>query len=186
MIHNIGFSDYGWDDLRVPLTAGRIGVGSPPGFEVLTGGVQAYMFSPSFDEQLYFETQMPHDCQCGSTIYPHVHWCGTDTESNVSVSWGLEYVITSVGNAVGSTTTVYGNTPVSGNTDVTNLLHEITPMGSGINMSAFTGLSAVLTCRVFRNTASAGASIDNYGDDAAGLSVDFHYKRNSLGSASPT
>lgn len=185
MIHNIGFSDDGWDDLKIPITAARLGASAPPVFRKLqetaggSTGVFAYHFSKSVEQQVYFELQMPHDWQNGTTIYPHIHWCGVDNEASVKVKWGLEYVITAYEGVIGNTVIVTGDTPENGDTGVTALKSQITNLGSGIDMLAFTGLSAILMGRLFRDVA------DDYDDEAVGISLDFHYKRWRLGSANP-
>lgn len=187
MIHNIGFSDYGWDDLRVPLTAGKLGINSPPGFVQLADngagstGIFVYHFSPSSEEQIYFEVQMPHDWQTGTTIYPHVHWCGISTQASVKVVWGLEYNITPIHTVMGATTILTGDTPISGDTGVTTKKHQVTLLGSGIDMSAYTELSDIIFGRLFRK---AGDAQDTYANDAAAFSFDMHYRRNRLGSPS--
>jgi len=44
-----------WDDLRVPLTTGRIGVGNPPNFTTFRDGLLQYSFAVG--EQLYFNAK---------------------------------------------------------------------------------------------------------------------------------
>ena len=56
-----------WDDLRVPITATRVGATNPPGFDVFIGATRAYAFVDTAvagnEEQLYFVAQIPHEAR---------------------------------------------------------------------------------------------------------------------------
>ncbi len=71
-----------------------------------------------------------------------------------------------------------------GDTDVIAYNHQTTALGTGIDMSAFTGVSAIIADRVFRDPDGI-LGTDNYPHDGIGLSFDLHYKRCRMGSASP-
>jgi len=181
--YNVGPS---WADLRVPALAGKIGVGSPPAFtKVLddgagSAGVFAYLFDDTADEQLFFVVQMPHDWKIGSDIESHVHWMPVaNGGAGENVSWGLEYSMQERGSTFANTTIIYGDVSTPDETLIADR-HYVTEIGD-IDMSGVTTISAMFICRIFRDATSTGG-IDDYGDDAALLEIDFHYIRDTLGS----
>lgn len=170
----------GWDDLRVSLVnAQKGGVQDPDFIQVKddgsgSTGVFAYGFDAGTEEELFFAVQIPHDWKEGTAIRPHIHWCPTNTNTG-SVSFGLEYTKATNGSAFGNTTILDVQQAGSG----TAYEHQIAAWDE-ISMTG-DKISTMLLCRVFRD---AGGSLgtDDYNADAVLLEVDFHYKRNDLGS----
>lgn len=178
-----------YEDLRVALTAGKVGVANPPIFAQFrdngsgSPGVYAYSFADESnatkEQQLMFTVQMPHAWSNGSTIYPHIHWSPGDNNSG-AVVWGLEYTWIEYNSASPeqfTTTTIITTTsdPVS-NSQYDHLLTSfpsITPNTSQDN------ISSILLMRIFRNSSNAA---DTYTGSAFGLSFDIHYEINTAGS----
>jgi hypothetical protein len=167
-----------WDDMRVPLSAIRVGAVKVPGFaklqEASTGsdGVFAFHFDDAAQEQVHFATQLPHAFAEGSTsIEPHVHWCSTGASTG-KVTWGLEYSWANVNKPFPFTSTLKVAQAAVG-----NLTHQIAAFGSIPASTA--NISSMLLCRLFR---CATGSSDTYAADAALLEVDFHFPMNTVGS----
>lgn len=170
-----------WDDLRVAISTAQAGQVNPPTLAKFrdngagSDGVFARRFSNSQDEDILFETQMPHDWEPESTIYFHVHWspgASGVAQSGKSVRWRLEYTKSdNNGNAIPLTQFVNAEDTVTG----TDYAGEIT----GDNAITMTGCdsSCVLICRLYRDNSIA----NNAAAPMWGLSVDFHYKRVALG-----
>lgn len=184
----LNLSDTVFEDLRVPVTATRKGGTRDPDFAKIlddgssSQGVFAQLFDGSVEEELYFMVQIPHSWKQQTALHPHVHWLPVaDGSAGEKVSWGLEYTVAAFGEVFGNTSIIYGNTTVPDETLVANT-HYITNLGS-ISMSGVTSVSAMLICRIFRDTTSDGLT-DDYGDDAALLEIDFHYEINNMGSRS--
>jgi hypothetical protein len=179
-LHTHGDVEYGdgfWDDLRVGLSAARVGASTylPTWTQIATDGagsrgVYAYGFSAVNDNEAFFEVQLPHDRKTGSDLEAHVHWCpnGTDTGS---VSWNLEYTVANIDGTFGNTASLTGTDSGDG----TAFKHQLCELGT-IDGSSLT-LSAVLICRLWRDV-----SADDLSDLACAVSVDFHYQRDSPGS----
>jgi len=164
-----------WDDLRVPLTQGQVGLTNAPGFDVLTGSVRAYAFDKNTDEELFFEIQIPHNYKEGSTLYPHIHWCPKDNAVR-NVVWGFEYTLATPYGTFGNTTTLTGLDSTSG-----QLKHQMTSLGSITGTPSTLGISTLIIGRLYRDANNAS---DTYDEDAYGLSLDIHYEIDSLGSNS--
>ena len=177
-----------WEDLRVPVVSTRLGGTKDPDFaKVLDNGsssqgVFTYLFDDSTEEELYFMCQIPHNYKHGTDLHAHVHWMPVANGSaGETVSWGLEYSLSELGATFGNTTLIYGDTPYPDETLVADR-HYLTELGE-IDGSSIDSVSAMLLCRVFRDTAGNGGT-DDYGDDAALLEIDFHYEIDTLGSSS--
>lgn len=178
-----------WEDERVPVTSLKLGGSHDPGFAVwkknaggTSQGVFIHWFDKATEEELYFALQISHAWKEGSTIYPHVHWIPkTNGGANTKVSWGLEYVVQSMGVAFGTTTIIYGNTSIPNETPVADR-HYLTRINgtTGIVMTGHT-ISCMLIGRVFRDATGAGGT-DDYDDDAGLLEIDFHIERDTNGS----
>ena len=144
-------------------------------------GVFAYAFDKTTEEQVYLTVQLPHGYKLGSTIYPHIHWSPmVNGGSGTKVSWGLEYTWQDLGSVFPASTIIYGNAHVPSDAVPLAKKSYLTPIGSGISTSGL-GISSTLICRLFRDASGAGAT-DDYDNDAAVMSFDFHYEMDSIGS----
>lgn len=183
-----------WDDLRVPLTAGKLGLTNPPTWSqyrdngAASIGVYAYAFSDQAvaanEEELWFQVQLPHNWKEGTDIKPHIHWgIKTAGAANEFVKWGLEYTWANIDGTIGATTIITSNASsaatatTSGDTTLVINKHYVTDIGT-ISGTGKT-ISSMLLCRVFRNSSHAD---DDLAQDAYGFEVDLHHEIDTLGS----
>lgn len=172
-----------WDDLRVPVTATKLGGSKDPDFGQFldnglgSQGVFLYRFDPTQEQEIYFAVQLPHTWIEGTAILPHVHWVPI-TNNSGDVIWGLEYALFGINETSdpAATTIITATAPSLGNDGVDK--HLVAGFGT-IDMSG-KGVSTMLLCRLFRD---AGNAADTYTGDAGLLEIDFHYQLDSLGSS---
>lgn len=175
----VSIYDGAWDDMRTALSSARRRGSSDPVWTKLADngagsvGVYAHAFSASAEQELFFEIQMSHQWDEGTAVKPHIHWCPIDATAG-DVVWGLEYTVTHPVGGVYSSTTILSVTDAS--EGVANGT-QIAPWGE-IDMTGQRD-SCVFVCRVFRDATNVA---DTYAGVAFGLSVDFHYRKNSNGS----
>jgi hypothetical protein len=174
-----------WDDYMIPGTAVRTTGNSPPD---LAGGfvgdntLDLFVFDGvNTLEQVFFTLQLPHRWKEGSTIYPHVHFSPTHTNSNDAnlrvVRFGFEYTWANVNGTFGATATLnLDSDPFAPN--ASQWKHLIAKNATGIDGTGKT-LSSMLACRLFRDPADA---VDTYPQDVAFLQFDIHFEIDSLGS----
>jgi len=174
-----------WDDIRVPLSALKVDGTKPPVFSQMVddaGGTSIGVYSYFFEDQgvvgneqmVHFAVQMPHNW-AHTNLHPHVHWFPPDTNAGV-VRWGLEYSFQQIDSVFPDTTTIYANATSPG----VALQHTLSEFTEIAPPSLDPGVSAMMICRLFRNSSNAG--VDTYGSSAGLLEIDFHYEINSLGS----
>ena len=139
-----------WDDLRVPANAVRVGPIRDPSFDNFTGGLYTYLFSPSTEEQVYFNVQIPHIWKQGSPINPHIHWGPNATNgTSETVRWGLEYTISEINGIFPVSNTIYAEDTGT----FTDKGHYVVGFGSdAIDVSAIDSVSTMLICRLFRDS----------------------------------
>lgn len=180
-----------WDDLRIePVT--RTGVNNPAfeqwfddggiGDTGSTRGVYLYTFGNEVvasQKEIHFTIQMPHAWN-GGAIHLHVHWIAKTTAANSKVRWGLEYTWAEPNAVFGATSAItYADTPESADTGTTAGKHQITEFTALTPTTSQDGLSSILICRLFRNSA---ADQDTYTGDAGLLYIDAHYQVARIGS----
>lgn len=173
-----------WDDLRVPFsTLNTAGVKAPDYVKYAddgagSTGVYGYAFSPTAEEEVFFEVQLPHDWHEGTEIEPHLHISTPpSTGSDGDVVFGLEYILSDVNEAWdATTTTTYVTRTIDGSADDGKQL--IAGFEPDIDMTGKSA-SAMLICRVFRD---ATAVEDTYPGDVFVWECDFHYRKDGLGS----
>jgi len=171
-----------YEDLQVPLITAKVPGSAGPdwvqfmddGASSPSTGVFAHAFDAGTEEQVYFNTQLPHGWKAGTAISPHVHWSPSNTNTG-TVSWGLEYTVQNVDGTFPASVIVYANDAGSG----TAKDHQIAAF-SDITMTGKT-LSCMLVCRFFRDATGVGGT-DNYNADAWAHEFDFHIQMDALGS----
>lgn len=174
-----------WDDLMIPGTSVKTTGNSPPD---LAGGfagdatLDLYVFDGvNTMEQVFFTVQLPHNWKQGSTIYPHVHFSPTSTNTGDTaervVRFSLEYTWANIGGTFSAPQTLnLDSDPFVPNTS--QWAHLLAKNATGIAATGKT-LSSMLVCRLFRDPADAA---DTYPQDVAFLQFDVHYEIDSLGS----
>ena len=169
-------SDYPWNDIQVPLLNTVVNpANSEPAFENWIDGIFAYHFDAANNDDwsLHFSLQIPHDWAEGTRFRPHMHWAPTTTNTG-DVIWELDYIVANVnGTFPASATTLTVTDTADGVADK----HQIADFGF-IDTSDLR-ISAVFLCRLTRLGDDVG---DTFTGDAVGISVDFHYQKDSDGS----
>jgi hypothetical protein len=174
-----------WDDLRNLWTNVRIGA-TPPDFTnspAFAGDPQFYYYTfdgATTEEDIYFTVQMPHTWKNGSTIYPHIHFTPTTTNSNDTASknvrWYTAFKWANTETTFSATTTLIFDQSFIPNDSLWK--HLVARNSTGILGTGKT-LSSILMCRLYRNPV---VTQDTYPQDAAFLGADIHYEIDSLGS----
>jgi hypothetical protein len=188
-----------WEDLRVPLTSGRIGASNPPTLAQYrdNGAASVGVFAFRFDdqavagneEQMWFAVQMPHGYKLGSDIQPHLHWgIKTAGAANEFVKWGLEYTWVDIDGTFGTTTiiTTDASSAAAATTsgDATLVVNKhYTSNFADIDGSGISGVSSMIMCRLFRNSSHAD---DDLAQSAWAFEFDFHVQLDAPGSDTVT
>jgi hypothetical protein len=181
----LGGTATAWNDFVVnPMTTKNTGGSSPSWALLISTNIWAYQFRDGFTDELTFTVQLPHDYKQGSTIYPHIHWCPVTAAGTSRVNWVLEYQWINLGESLSSTGSTQTGYLVVGDEgypaiSLGSKQHAITKFGSGISGLTKT-ISSIIMCRIYRNGSDGS---DNYTDNAALLSVDFHYEIDAFGSS---
>jgi hypothetical protein len=169
-----------WDDLRVPLFSR--GGGTAPSYSsgfAGNSGLYYWSFAGNSTNNMYFEMQMPHSW-AGTTIYPHVHWSPTTTNTG-TVRWLMEYTWCNVNSTFGASSVFTMDSVVSVSSQWNNI---IAPSGDGITPSASqNAISSIMIGRIYR---AGGGTGDTYANAAALLSIDFHFEIDTMGSRDTT
>lgn len=167
-----------YNDLLIPLLSGKLAASHDPGLVKVSDngsgsvGVYGYGFDSGAEEEILFSMQVPYDWKEGTDLEIHIHWCASDANSG-SVVWGLETEWQDIGGTYSTSSQVTSTNAVSG----TAFLHQLSDIVT-LDGSGHTGVSGIVLGRLFRN---GGATADDYGADAIGLSLDAHYQINKLG-----
>ena len=168
--------DLPWSDIQVPLFNSKLNPSkSEPAFEDWIDGIFAYHFDAANDDDwsLHLSLQIPHDWAEGTQLRPHMHWAPTTTNTG-DVVWELDYIVANVNEAYPAAASTL---TVTDTADGVANKHQIADFGlvSGDGLR----ISAVFACRLTR-LGDDGA--DTFTGDAVGISVVFHYQRDSNGS----
>lgn len=168
-----------WEDLRVPISAVKVGSLKPPGFEAWINFLYLYWFDPDDDEQVYFVCQIPHAYIQNTDFHPHVHFVPkSNGAAGQKVVWGLEYAFAEIGSTFAGSTAVYGQNHFPADTSLVanrHYLTELTPI-SGVGVDS---VSSMFVCRLWRFGTNGD---DTYTDDVGLLEFDFHIQVNDIGS----
>jgi hypothetical protein len=160
-----------FEDLRFPATAiNPVGAPSPMTFDSTNLGFTA---SAAGTTSIAVIAQLPHSWKTGSSIYPHVHWEPTTTDTG-NVVWNIEYKWTSTNETEPATFEYIQTTQAGSGTAFTHQLASL-PSISGTGET----LSSILSIKISRGGSS---SLDTYADDALLKEFDIHYEVDSFGS----
>ena len=145
-----------YEDLRFPATPGLLNPAvAKPDYDYTNIG---YLFDPTSLESIYIIAQMPHDWVTGSTIYPHVHWMPTTTNTG-NVFWAIEAKWTNINDTDAGSVSTYSGLDAG---DGTAYKHQYFELGLGIAGTGKTN-SSIISIRVFR---FANHASDTYTGDA--------------------
>ena len=159
--------DFVWDDIRFPATRIRQGASAKPDFDTTDLGLLFPQNDPA--EIAYIIAQMPHDYKLGTNLKPHIHYFQDEAQEPV---FKIDYRIYKNGVAPGGFSTITASTFVFTYTSGTLAQIVVFPE---IDMSAIDTVSAVIDVKLYRD--------DNVvTGDVLLKELDFHYKRDSLGS----
>lgn len=160
-----------YDDLRVDLSNLKAPAADPPTW-VAYRSCEVPTFSAAATNVVYFRVQLPHTYAQGSDILFHLHAVYPNTNSGNSL-WQLTYSWANVNAAFPTITTVTKTFASSGVADK-HVIHDF---------GAITGtgktVSSILLCSLSRLGADA---TDTYASAIYGISADFHYPIDTLGS----
>lgn len=162
--HDLAISE-GWRDLRCALVGTAAGSGTP----TLTafgpsGNIKQMAFG--IGDSVYVAAHVDHDVKPGSTMYPHVHWSTSGTDTN-SVRWEVRYIA-----AAGHNQANFGTDTVIQLTEAahgTAWRHMITEDGTGFIAPE---VDSVILMEIKRVT---NGGTDNL-NTVFGLFVDLHYQ----------
>jgi hypothetical protein len=173
---SLSLSEQNWDDSMVPATAVRSGATAPTLADFNGGPVQTLMFNNNQDDTIEAIVQFPHSMWINTNAFvePHVHWAPTATTgAGTNVVWEITWTWQTIGSAFGAYQTNYVTNAVSA-----NWTHQLSEFG---HLSASgKGISSIAVFRLRRLANSATA--DDYDQDVAFLGVDWHFRKDSLGS----
>lgn len=177
-----------WDDIRVEPTVRSAGVNVPSFSQWFTNGagsrgVYLYTFDNALvaaQKEIFFTCQLPH-AWAQTDLYMHVHWLAATTAASSKIRWGLEYTWANPGVVFGNTTLIYADTAAGSPapTGTTDRKHEITEFAAMTPTADQQGMSSMLICRLWRDSANAA---DTYTGDVGLLYVDAHFELDKLGS----
>jgi hypothetical protein len=172
----ISAGDAGWKDLVQSFNGAKVAGAKQPSFTPIVGGIGAYSFSASTENELVISFHINHDFKVGSAIYPHIHWAPATTGGG-KVRWGIEY------------TWAMGHNQQNFSAPVTVYIEQTAPGIVHRHMIAevadpgitLTGLEpdSLILARVFRDAAHAN---DTYTGAVFGFMSDMHYQADHVAS----
>lgn len=166
-----GYQEPGWKDYLATFTSAKVTGNNQPSWDVFTDGIYAYSFSPSVKNEVWLVFHLNHDYALGTSIYPHIHWAPSDTNTGV-VRWGIEFTVAKGHNqeAFGPSQTIYLEEEAPGIAKQ----HMVTEVADDSAISPI-GLEpdTLIYMRVFRDAAHAN---DTYPSGVFGLMADLHYQ----------
>ena len=170
----------GWKDKEGSLTSAKIAGSKSPTWSIFLDGICAWEFSASVENEVWLNFHMPHDMAFylkredgtyqGATIYPHVHWSPSGTDTGVA-RFGIEYTIAKgySQEVFPATTTIYLEQAGSGTANMHQII-ETTDDNAIVNDSIET--DAIMQVRLFRDATHAN---DTLTDTAFVTYMDLHY-----------
>lgn len=160
-----------WDDLRYPAAGiNPPGALSDPTRDTSDGRLA---FSPTADNVIAVQVQMPHAWLEGSSIRPHIHWSPTSANTG-NVKWQMQYKIADINGAFPAGWTT--DTVLQAGAGVSDQ-HQIVSFAP-IDMTGL-HLSCMLLMLVYRLGSDPA---DTYTGDAKLNEFDIHFQQNALGS----
>jgi len=175
----------GWQDITASLNSARVAGSKPPTWTAMIGGIYAWKFSATAENEAWISFHMPHDMALSypendgtfvaPKIFPHIHWTpdGTDTGT---ARFGFEWTYAKgyALDSFGATATIY----VEQAADGTAMKHYIAETADDAAIqSADFETDGLLLLRIFRDGAHAN---DTLTDDCWITFMDLHYLSDGL------
>jgi opacity protein-like surface antigen len=162
-----------WNDLRVSQSF-KLGGGNDPNLvQFLSGG---YFYCFDTNDELGFNTQLPHEWKIGTDLEFHVHWTPHSrgvAENGNTVTWAADVSIIGIDGTF-PVVSNYSDTDTCDGVDNKHLLIDIgTVPGSALT------LSSVITGRVYK---SGGTWSGTGNNGPMLLELDLHYEIDRPGS----
>jgi hypothetical protein len=171
---NANFKDY-----EVALASVKAPASGTPAWTALLGS-EVPAFSKSATNVLYFTGQINHDYKENTQVEFHIHLTHPRAVAGNS-TWQFTYSWANITSTFPTQNTIKINcTSPTGATTVANR-HDMCSFGMLAPTSA--NVSSVLLCSISRLGGDAG---DNYDDVVYGVSADFHYQVDTMGSRTTT
>lgn len=175
-----------WGCYRISPTASQAFGAKPPGYSKFkdngagSAGVYVYWFSPTAEEELFFDIQAPMRWKEGTNIYFQISWMPkTNGGVGEKVCWGLEDTVAERGDIFGNTTILYSDTHNPNETLIADKLYY-----SEIEVICNSGCKVDRShvSRLFRDATGVGG-IDTYTDDVALLMLGIKFEIDALGAS---
>lgn len=162
-----------WDDMQILLSQARTPASLAPNWTPYKSS-QVPAFSDTQVNVIYFSAQLPHSYKEGTDIEFHVHLAYPDNGAGNSV-WYFTYSWANSGDTFpapsDSGQVIVASPATTDYHQKTVIIYPINGVGKQI--------SSVLLCSIQRT----GTSLDDtYANVIYGVSADFHYQKNTLGS----
>lgn len=175
IVNSITYGNTYWDDLRFPAAGIRVGPSFPPSFTTYgMGNLIAPEFIDSADRYVHVSAQMSHSYKLGTDIEAHVHFTSGSNTNTGNLEWVFECDNLADLGETWTGTTIYNAVMALDGTAQKHYYMDV----DWIDGSSTTQVSAMLSCRIHRNTAVAG--------DVSGSvwlkEIDFHYELDTPGS----
>ena len=155
-----------WEDLRFPVQSiNPPGAASDPDRDVTDG---TFLFDKNGTEILMGIAQTPHSWKLESSLYPHIHWCPTDTDTG-DVLWRFEYDIAKIN---GTFSGAYTSIDILDAGDGVSEKHQVAEFAA-LSMTGYDDMSTIIKWRISR---IGGDDTDTYNNDARLLEFDIHYE----------
>jgi hypothetical protein len=169
--NSVRFDEDNWEDLRFPATAiNPPGAATAPTYDTTNIG---YSFSASLTNVLGIIAQLPHSWKTGTSIYPHIHWMPTNTNTG-DVLWRMEYKWTNIMDTDSGSWTTLDKLSAGGGTAYKHQMASFDVIdGTGKT------ISSIITIKLSR---IGGDGSDTYNANALLKEFDIHYRQDGVGS----
>lgn len=174
-----------WKTFLVSTISSRLGGSKDPDFAKFkddgTGsqGVFLYHFSPTIEEEVYFDMTAPTDWKEGTNIFLQFCWIPkVNGNAGEKACWGIEVVTANKGEVFGNTTLLYSSIHSPDETLIADKLYcteiEIATTGLIVDNKD--------VVRAFRDATGVGGT-DNYTGDAMLIGISVKYETDALGAS---
>lgn len=161
-----------WDDQQVDISSVRLPASGAPSWQAYKGG-QVLSFAAAATNTIYFTVQLPHSYKEGSDIEFHIHLAYADGNAG-NTAWTFTHSAAAIGGTFPEETTVSLVAAASPGEADNHSVHDLaTITGAGL------GISSMALCSLAR---VGGDASDTYASAAYLVGLDFHVRKDTLGS----